>query len=525
MKNLSNIIILKYFTFIIATFLLVLSANATEPNIIWSDEIWFTNTYSGYHDIAAYENNVHVVWSDLLESGPYFRLKYKKSINSGETWMEDVILANYQDPWQRLEHSIDVYQYSIHIVWAENRGGISNIYYKGSHDNGKTWCEEINLSNSNLQSVRPDIAVNENGLHVVWEEIRESYDIRIFYKQSIDGGSTWANTVELCPSSFVDSPAIAVNKDIIHVAYKNRHHDTTPLGTSGDIFYLRSSDNGNTWSSPELLATFYGYGYPLYKPGLAASKNNVHLVWFSNINQINDSDIFHLMSSDKGLTWSDPVFISDNSISLHPIVSLYSDKICIAWIDSLYQAPGSPETMKYILSSENDINYNVNMIPSEITGFRTISLSLTNDSIHLFGIKKYFDEYVFYKNGKIKIPINIDIKPGSYPNCININGHGLITVAILGSETFDPNQINISTLKFAGLDVRVKGNSNPQCSFEDVSGDFNDPSGLPDGYDDLVCHFLDNTDTWSPNNGTATITGALLDGTPIEGTDTICIVP
>jgi len=123
------------------------------------------------------------------------------------------------------------------------------------------------------------------------------------------------------------------------------------------------------------------------------------------------------------------------------------------------------------------------------------------------------------------VQVTIDIKPGSFPNCFNSNGHGVIPVAILGSDTFDVTQIDVSTLGFGGLDVRVKGNGNPQCSFEDVSGDFTSPEGAPDGYLDLVCQFVDDASAWTPDDGTATLTGELLDGTPIEGSDSICIVP
>lgn len=126
------------------------------------------------------------------------------------------------------------------------------------------------------------------------------------------------------------------------------------------------------------------------------------------------------------------------------------------------------------------------------------------------------------------LQVEIDIKPGSYPNCFNINGHGVIPVAILGSADFDVTHIDVTTLSFGGLDVRVKGNDNPQCSVEDVSGDFTSPEGAPDGYPDLVCQFMDDPDTWSPDDGTATLTGNLLpqyDGTPIVGTDEICLRP
>jgi hypothetical protein len=126
------------------------------------------------------------------------------------------------------------------------------------------------------------------------------------------------------------------------------------------------------------------------------------------------------------------------------------------------------------------------------------------------------------------VQCSIDIKPGSDPNCFNINGHGVIPVAVLGSASFDVTKIDVSTLRFAGLDVRVKGNDRPQCSIEDVSGGFTSPEGSPDGYDDLVCQFSRSSSNWQPEDDTATLTGNLKvehGGTPIVGTDEICIVP
>jgi hypothetical protein len=110
--------------------------------------------------------------------------------------------------------------------------------------------------------------------------------------------------------------------------------------------------------------------------------------------------------------------------------------------------------------------------------------------------------------------VQIDIKPGSYPNCFNINGNGVIPVAILGSATFDVTEINTSSLSFAGLKVRVRANG-PLCSTKDSNGD---------GFLDLVCQFEDDPANWAPGNGTATLTGTLNDNAPFEGTDSICVV-
>jgi hypothetical protein len=125
-----------------------------------------------------------------------------------------------------------------------------------------------------------------------------------------------------------------------------------------------------------------------------------------------------------------------------------------------------------------------------------------------------------------KIQIDIDIKPGSDPNCFNINGHGVIPVAILGSSDFDVTNIDHDTLLFNGSSVQVRGmKEKTMCHYEDVSGDFTYLEGSPDGYLDLVCQFEDDPAQWVTGQTEATVTGELNDGSQIEGTDSICIVP
>jgi hypothetical protein len=120
--------------------------------------------------------------------------------------------------------------------------------------------------------------------------------------------------------------------------------------------------------------------------------------------------------------------------------------------------------------------------------------------------------------------VDIDIKPGSYPNAVNINGNGVVPVAILGSADLDVTQIDSTTLLFAGLSVKTKKNGTLQCSIQDVSGDFTNPEGAPDGYPDLVCQFVDEDYVLLQGDGTAAVTGELYDGTPIQGSDTIKLV-
>jgi hypothetical protein len=112
--------------------------------------------------------------------------------------------------------------------------------------------------------------------------------------------------------------------------------------------------------------------------------------------------------------------------------------------------------------------------------------------------------------------VDIDVKPGDSDNCLNVNGHGVIPVAILGSDSLDVASIDASSLSFGGLQVRVRGNSNPQCSI-DYAND--------DAYPDLVCQFVDDSSAWAEGNDEASLTGSLMDGTDFAGADSICMVP
>ncbi len=116
------------------------------------------------------------------------------------------------------------------------------------------------------------------------------------------------------------------------------------------------------------------------------------------------------------------------------------------------------------------------------------------------------------------ITVNIDIKPGGVPNSINLCSNGTTPVAVLGSTEFDVYDIDTETLRFADSAVKMIGKKDPstQCSYNDEN---------LDGFVDLICHFY-TTDIASLDgeSTSAMLKGELLDGTPIQGTDTVNIV-
>ena len=126
--------------------------------------------------------------------------------------------------------------------------------------------------------------------------------------------------------------------------------------------------------------------------------------------------------------------------------------------------------------------------------------------------------------------VEIDIKPGSFPNSINLGSGGATPVAILGSVSLNVNEIDTITLSLGTSGVKTVGKKVKQlCSVVDVSGDFSfGLEGAPDGYDDLVCHFVTISIVPEAGNTTAKLSGnflAVFGGGAIEGTDSVNIVP
>jgi hypothetical protein len=106
--------------------------------------------------------------------------------------------------------------------------------------------------------------------------------------------------------------------------------------------------------------------------------------------------------------------------------------------------------------------------------------------------------------------VTIDIKPGSEPNSINLSSRGVVPVAVLATEDFDAAKVVETSVVFAGA-------APVRCTLEDVD---------EDGDLDLLCHFAtEDLAELDQDSTEATLTGEAVDGTPIEGTDTVRIVP
>ena len=111
--------------------------------------------------------------------------------------------------------------------------------------------------------------------------------------------------------------------------------------------------------------------------------------------------------------------------------------------------------------------------------------------------------------------VDIDLKPGSFPNSINLGSKGTIAVAIFSDGSFDATTVDPLSVTLAGASVELKGKGTPMASFQDVNGD---------GLVDLVVHVSTEALELSESDTQVELKGKTFGGAGIEGRDSARII-
>jgi len=143
------------------------------------------------------------------------------------------------------------------------------------------------------------------------------------------------------------------------------------------------------------------------------------------------------------------------------------------------------------------------------------SLPLGRHLITLTALDSDLNETSATVTANIGFPVRIDIKPGSYPNSIQLSNKGDIPVAILADASFSaPEQVINDSLTF-GLTGNETSLDFCNRTPKDVNGD---------GYPDQICHFKTASTGLQCGNRQAILKGQSISGIPFQGTDSVRIL-
>jgi hypothetical protein len=289
----------------------------------------------------------------------YSGLYVSTSINSGATWSVPVTVAldnpalGTIDPNfrfnDRCQMSADTYPASpytdnIYISWIKDRGcgqplPWSDIYFSYSTNYGAGFSTPViindtghDLGNMPIPAVAPDGTV-----YVVWLD----YNVitggtgTLYLDKSTNGGVTWGTdifiaNINLPPlnlntgSGITDALAkggtpLAVSPNNPNELYITYAADPDGAGPDeADIFFIRSTDGGNTWTLPLQVNHDDTTQNDQFLPWMAVKNDGtIDIAWYDRRIDSLDAkwDVFIARSTDKGNSFSKNVRLNNNSFA------------------------------------------------------------------------------------------------------------------------------------------------------------------------------------------------------------------
>ncbi|MGI0040813.1 MAG: sialidase family protein [Nitrosopumilaceae archaeon] len=294
--------------------------------------------------LATWANYVYLVWNDGGKTATIELPNGESRIVDVETGDEEIIFGRSQDNGQTFEFTnisntpgkiswnprIRVDESNVYVVWNEMTGKASDIFFSASNDNGNFFGDPINVSNNPLESLDAGIAVNENKIYLIWNQ-KTSDSSDIFFSTSADNGNEFSKPINLSKSKDVSQiirdTQIALSGDKIFVVW----YDETEYGS--DVFFTKSVDGGLTFSNPINLSQTNARSE---LPQIVASNENVFIVW-QDFSQGN-GDIFLRESTDSGATFGSIRNLSNNEeesniFILGPQIFLANNEVYTVWED------------------------------------------------------------------------------------------------------------------------------------------------------------------------------------------------
>ena len=270
------------------------------------------NEDSIYGQIAAFENNVYVVWQEsVTESLPEhnYDIFFVRSENRGKTFEMPINLSNNIEFSERPQ--IAASRNGIFIVWTDTIDSDNKkIIFTKSIDNGNTFINPVTLSNNSKNSYNVEISAFDENVYIVWQEQGENNNNtgkgneRIIFKSSIDSGTNFNDPIELTANTDDAFPKINSYGNNVYIVWNNENKKNSGL------FFVKSSDKGHNFSKIIELSNEGTSG----ESQITVNKNEILVVWGGFLAK-NIDNIYYVKSNDNGKTFTNSKTFSEKIIT------------------------------------------------------------------------------------------------------------------------------------------------------------------------------------------------------------------
>ena len=213
------------------------------------------------------------------------RIVVQKSTDKGKTWVIDAGVGN-NPPKKQDKHwvGINPVNNDVAVTWTEfdkynSKEPVdkSRILFSKSTDGGNNWTKPVKINQFDGDCLDDDNTVEgavpvfdkQGNIYVAW-----AYHNKIYFDKSTDGGKTW------------------LSNDIV------------------------IADQPEGWAY-DIPGVFRANGMPVLDIGKGKYEGTLYVNWSDQRNGTDDTDIFFSKSSDGGQTWTTPKRVNNDKTKTH----------------------------------------------------------------------------------------------------------------------------------------------------------------------------------------------------------------
>lgn len=211
---------------------------------------------------------------------------------------------------------------SVHAVWDSETSDGSVVFYRRSLDRGTTWQAPVPLSRPGFSAEHPAIAASEGKIYVGWHEI-QSDGLNIVLRRSTTAGQDFEGSRSLTASGSASHVSLAADGDHVHAVFGD-------VGSGvAEVFVVSSKDGGEVWSAQTQISE---PRHESWVPSVSAFGDHAVVAWV-DYRDANEEEYVRV-TRDGGETWESSVRVTaDPADSWAPSVFLHGDTIFLAFFD------------------------------------------------------------------------------------------------------------------------------------------------------------------------------------------------